>query len=304
MTAVLLLFPLRNCRPKTLFWAGGIILALSTASASLHVQIPSIIHLHPIVQTANARRAANQPLSSKQTEAPAAWNKMSSRLHRTPAQLYQSIADHQKGYVATRIADAPDSYQFQTEIFLPALPDVLGMMLLGMALFRTGFLTGRRSSRTYALTDLIGLGISWPMIAASAWYAWKSGFDLFHMVPLSLTYDLGRVTGALGNAALLLLLVKHGLFRRLLSAVAAVGQTALSNYLLTSLVMQTLFVWSPLHWFGYLDYYQIYLVLLGMWAINLIASPLWLRYFHFGPVEWLWRSLTYWKPQPMRLTPV
>ena len=113
--------------------------------------------------------------------------------------------------------------------------------------------------------------------------------------------EIGRLGGAVGNAAVVLLLVKHGIFRRLLAALAAVGQTALSNYLLTSILMQTLFVWSPLHWFGYLAYYQIYLVLLAMWAINLIVSPLWLRHFQFGPVEWLWRSLTYWKPQPMRL---
>ncbi len=59
-------------------------------------------------------------------------------------------------------------------------------------------------------------------------------------------------------------MIKHGIFRRLLSSVAAVGETALSNYLLTSLLMQTVYVWSPLHWYGYLEYYKIYLVLLGM----------------------------------------
>jgi uncharacterized protein len=59
--------------------------------------------------------------------------------------------------------------------------------------------------------------------------------------------------------------------------------------------------WRPLHWFGYLDYYKLYYCVAAMWAVNLIFSTLWLRYFRFGPLEWLWRSLTYWKRQPMLL---
>ena len=52
--------------------------------------------------------------------------------------------------------------------------------------------------------------------------------------------------------------------------------------------------------FGKLQFYQLFYVVAGVWAVNLIASPVWLKYFRFGPVEWVWRSLTYWKMQPMR----
>ena len=77
---------------------------------------------------------------------------------------------------------------------------------------------------------------------------------------------------------------------------------ALSNYLLTSTSCKILFVWLPHpRWFGRLEYYQLYFVLAGVWAVNLVWSSIWLRYFRFGPVEWLWRSLTYWKRQPMLL---
>jgi uncharacterized protein len=41
-------------------------------------------------------------------------------------------------------------------------------------------------------------------------------------------------------------------------------------------------------------------VVLAIWSLQLVFSPLWLSRFRFGPVEWVWRSLTYWKPQPMR----
>jgi len=53
--------------------------------------------------------------------------------------------------------------------------------------------------------------------------------------------------------------------------------------------------------YGRWQRYQIYYVVLAIWVFQLIVSPVWLRYFRFGPLEWCWRSLTYWKKQPMRL---
>jgi uncharacterized protein len=52
--------------------------------------------------------------------------------------------------------------------------------------------------------------------------------------------------------------------------------------------------------FGRMERYQLYFVVLGIWIVQMIVSPIWLRHFHFGPAEWAWRSLTYWKKQPMR----
>jgi uncharacterized protein len=114
-------------------------------------------------------------------------------------------------------------------------------------------------------------------------------------------YDLARVAGALGTAALLLILLQAGALKWLLQRVAAVGQMALSNYLLTSITMKVIYVWGPWHWYGYVEYYKIYYAVAGMWIFNMAFSSIWLRYFEFGPVEWLWRSLTYWKRQPMRI---
>jgi uncharacterized protein len=61
------------------------------------------------------------------------------------------------------------------------------------------------------------------------------------------------------------------------------------------------FVWGPWKLYGKLAYYQLTFVVLLVWAVNLIVSSLWLRFFEFGPLEWLSRSLTYWKRQPMRI---
>jgi uncharacterized protein len=111
---------------------------------------------------------------------------------------------------------------------------------------------------------------------------------------------VGRVSGAVGTAAVILLVIRWGALRWLMKAVANVGQMALSNYLLTSFSMRMLYVWSPLKWYGYMEYYKIYIVVLCVWVVNMVFSAIWLRYFEFGPMEWVWRSLTYWKRQPMR----
>jgi uncharacterized protein len=112
-------------------------------------------------------------------------------------------------------------------------------------------------------------------------------------------YDVGRVAGALGTAGLIVLVVKAGALRWLTRPVAAVGQMALTNYLLTSITMQLVYVWGPWHWYGYVEYYKIYYAVAAMWVFNMAFSSVWLRYFEFGPMEWVWRSLTYWKRQPM-----
>ena len=95
--------------------------------------------------------------------------------------------------------------------------------------------------------------------------------------------------------------MRAGVFKWLLARIAAVGQMALSNYILTSVVMKTIFVWGSWHWFGNVEYYKLYYAVAGMWLLNMVFSTVWLRYFRFGPLEWCWRSLTYWKRQPMLL---
>jgi uncharacterized protein len=55
-----------------------------------------------------------------------------------------------------------------------------------------------------------------------------------------------------------------------------------------------------LGWYNRLERHELYYVVFAIWAAQLVISPLWLKHYRFGPVEWLWRSLTYWKRQPMR----
>jgi uncharacterized protein len=76
---------------------------------------------------------------------------------------------------------------------------------------------------------------------------------------------------------------------------------AITNYLMHSAICLVLFI--LMGWYGQLERHQLYYVVFAIWGFQLVFSPLWLRYFKFGPVEWLWRSLTYAKLQPMRRAP-
>jgi uncharacterized protein len=87
-------------------------------------------------------------------------------------------------------------------------------------------------------------------------------------------------------------------------ALAAVGQTAFSNYILHSVLTAFIFTGYGFKLYAKLQRIELYWVVLALWTISLIVSPIWLRHYRFGPMEWCWRSLTYWKKQPMRLATV
>jgi len=175
------------------------------------------------------------------------------------------------------------------------------MMLIGMGLLRVGFLSAQVPYRTYAWTAAIGYGIGLPFGALSTWEAWRHGFDSLTLGRwLLLSYDWQRLAVGLAHASVVLMIVKAGALQWLTKPLAAVGQMALSNYLGTSVICTLIFNGYGLGLFGRLQFYQLFYVVAGVWAVNLVLSPIWLKYFQFGPVEWVWRSLTYWKAQPMR----
>ena len=86
-----------------------------------------------------------------------------------------------------------------------------------------------------------------------------------------------------------------------MKALSAVGQMAFTNYLMQSIICTFFFYGHGLGYYGKLYFHQIYYVVAAVWIFQLIFSSIWLRYFRFGPFEWVWRSLTYWKMQPMKL---
>jgi uncharacterized protein len=112
-------------------------------------------------------------------------------------------------------------------------------------------------------------------------------------------YQVRRLLLVMGHIGVVMLIYKHHLADWLLKALSRVGQMAFSNYLMQSIICVFIFYGFGLRWFGALERYQIYFVVFGIWIFQIIFSNIWLKYFRFGPFEWVWRSLTYWKRQPM-----
>src|SRR6185437_13276031 len=114
----------------------------------------------------------------------------------------------------------------------------------------------------------------------------------------------GSVMVALGHVGALLLIYKAGMLTWLTTRLAAVGRMALSNYLTHSIVCTTIFYGYGFGLFGTINRTGLAAIVLAIWIFQLIISPIWLEHFRFGPAEWLWRSLTYWRLQPVRIEAV
>ena len=99
---------------------------------------------------------------------------------------------------------------------------------------------------------------------------------------------------------MIMLVCKLGIAGIVTRTLAAVGQMAFTNYLLQTVMCMTIFYGHGFGLFGQVERVEQFTTVLSIWIVLLIISPFWLRYFRFGPMEWLWRSLTYMKAQPMR----
>jgi uncharacterized protein len=178
-------------------------------------------------------------------------------------------------------------------------PETLGLMLLGMAGLRSGFLTGGWSRSAYrriaATAYLVGL----PALALIASATIRSGFDEVVTVRAAELYAAPfRPLVMIGHVSVAMLWLRGAQDSRALARIAAVGRTAFSNYLGTSLVMTSLFYGYGLGLFGRLDRAELYLLVPPAWLAMLLWSKPWLDRFLYGPLEWLWRSLAMGKAQP------
>lgn len=178
-----------------------------------------------------------------------------------------------------------------------------GMMLLGMGLAKLGLLTPRHAVRVYAVLAAVciplGLFLAWQGVQAQEAVAYR----MPHRTTADLWNYTGSVLASIGYAAFFVLLVKLNLLGWLRRHLAAVGQMAFTNYLMQSILTAVFFLGWGFNYAGELDYAQQLIVVAAIWALELAWSPWWLARFNFGPAEWLWRSLTYWKLQPMRRAP-
>ena len=179
------------------------------------------------------------------------------------------------------------------------MPDTLGLMLLGMAGYKSGFLAGEWSDDQYRRVAFWGIAAGLAGFGALVVADFESGF----YVPVVLGGFMAamvpfRIAMALGYAALIVLL-----FRKpspLRARFAAVGRAAFSNYIGTSLLATAIFYGWGGGLYGDVSRAQAWLFVPLFWLLMLAWSKPWLDRFHYGPLEWLWRTLARGRAQPFR----
>jgi len=276
----------------------GIFLFLGVIHIALHMDARSLRNEVRAVEVL----PAGTSLSAKQQQTVDDWEEFLANQFVSPELIQQEIEAKKSGYITNVIAYAPINFLLQTVVLLSnTLWDVLAMMLLGMAFFKWGLLDATRSSRDYWLLALVGVGLGLPLNYLETATYIGSGFEIYWAGAFRPSYDISRLLLAVGYIGAIMLICKHALLPWLRIALAAVGQLALTNYLSQSIICNLIFMGFGLGLFGDLERYQVYFVVLAVWIFQILFSLFWLRFYRFGPAEWLWRSLTYQQSQPLKL---
>ncbi len=239
--------------------------------------------------------------SSLQDAPPAALTELERDWKPPAPAIAGEIAAYRGGWLDQLPVRSTDAFNLQTQGFLFfTLWKVLGLMLLGMALFKLGVFSAARSTGFYLGLIALGVLVGVPVIAYGVGQNFASGWDVRYSPFFGSQPNYwASILVALAWVGVVMLACKAHRLAPATRALAAVGRMALSNYILQTLVCTTIFYGHGLGLFGQIDRLGQIGIVVAVWALELALSPLWLRHFPFGPLEWLWRSLTYWSLQPM-----
>ena len=219
---------------------------------------------------------------------------------------YQAELDQRRDGYRGAFAFNFDEKIYMTLYILPVyfIWDALAMMMLGMALYKMQILNASRSFGFYTRLMVAGFAVGLSANLSEVWRAVSNDFDLLASIDIVQgTYQIGRIGMGLGYLALVMLVCKAGALPGLRMRLAAVGRMALTNYLMHSAICLFIFTGAGFGMVGVLERWHLYLVVAEIWILQLWFSPWWLARYRYGPLEWLWRTLTYGKVPVMALKP-
>lgn len=300
--AGMILFAFRRMAPKGLLIGAGICLLLSTAfdNVSLYDRKLTIAKGERVARIDTMKTK----LTDQQTADLAAMNgfkesstreaklKKVEKENKAVLGSYGVLFDHQ----------TDKTVRVEMKYGYYGIWDILLFMLVGIAFYKNGWLLGKAPTWIYWMMFIVGAGagllISWSRLQSII----DSGFNYFDYTKnISITYyEASRAFRSIGFFGLVMLLYKSGWFKWLFEILRPVGQMAFTNYLLQSLIGAIYFYGIGFGNFSKLERHELYYYAGAVWIFQIILSHIWLRQFRFGPFEWLWRTLTYWKLQPFR----
>jgi len=221
------------------------------------------------------------------------------------AAIASEVETYRSGWFAQFDHRASTAFLLQTSGFLAGtFWRLTGLMLWGMALFKSGILSNQRSTAFYRKLLVAAGGGGLALILTGVWYNttvvdWAGRESVYFGAQFNYW---GSALLAVAYIAAVMLYCRWRTEGPVITALSSVGRTALSNYLLQTVLATSIFYGHGLGLFGTLNRVELLGVVAGIWAVQIVLSVVWLRYFKFGPVEWLWRTGTYGSRQPLRKT--
>jgi uncharacterized protein len=221
----------------------------------------------------------------------------------TVEMIRDEISTFRGGWLGQMPLRSTEAFDMETIIFLLYLGwKTIGNMLLGMALFKWGLLTGECPRSTYRRMAVAGFLIGLPIVSVGIWKNFAAGWDVRYSMFFGSQYNYwGAIVVDIGWIGAIMLAATSPGAGWVAQRLAAVGRMAFSNYIMQTLICSVIFYGNGFGLFGSVSRVEQILIVVGIWAIQLVISPWWLRHFKYGPLEWLWRSLTYWRRMPLAM---
>lgn len=220
------------------------------------------------------------------------------------AEVAREVAAFRGGWLSQEPLRAGYSLDFHTvEMWIWGVWRAGGLMLLGMALFKLGVVTGDRPRAFYVRLAIIGFAIGLPLtawgIVRNIAEAWRAEYSFLIGAQWNYWGSLGSAGGWLG---LVLAVWKSGRARGAIARLAALGRMAFTCYILETVIATTIFYGHGFGLFAAVGRAGQVAITLGIWTFLLLFAPWWLARFRYGPLEWLWRTLTYGRIEPLART--
>lgn len=287
-----LVYSFRHMSPKKLI--GIAILLMAFGSAWSYIDYKKDVKFMAEVEQVSQYQAEGKPLTDELKEASLKWDQIQSK--RSPEAVEKFNSNMRKGYFDLVAFLAPINRDYnQHDPYRWDVWDVLSMMLIGIALFKMKILSAGKSYLFYTMMVIIGYLIGLIVNYYETMHIVHQDFSLLSFSKTNITYDLGRIPTAIGHIGLILIFCKLPFMKWLKSALSSVGKMALTNYVMHSVFAMIIFTGAGLGLFGTFSRHELLYIVFAIWIFQLIVSPIWLKYFHFGPLEWIWRNLSYQK---------
>ena len=292
----LLVFPFRRMMPKWLLLIGAAMMMVSAVWSSIETSdLMDSYEAYQVTQVADATPTEEQKTEAKK------WETALEEHEYTEKEQQSYVEDRTSGYLSALSQVSSETAYMESWFFYRFFFfDIFGMMMIGMGLFKLGVFTLDRSLGFYWALMIGGYAIGLTVNAFETRWLLQNEFSLLAFTQTNVTYDLGRLAMTAGHLGLLILVAKSGVLPIVQHAIASVGRMAFTNYLTHSIVCAIFFV--GFGYFGQLQRFELYYVVLAICLTQLVLSPIWLKYYKMGPLEWLWRYLTYMEAPPMRKT--